>query len=146
MNLWDFQPIFSWGFEYNILHLRIALCVQPNSSSFRYFWGQFCDLLFTSINAAIHNNFDHESNLLQLFAAHLLKSGNTKIWAKTLINCVWKYTKDMHGYCTFSYHFPLNFMIELMCIFKVPGPIVIMGPAIVIFEKQITDLSSFCPF
>ena len=40
----------------------------------------------------------------------------------------------------------LKLMIELMCIFKVPGPIVIMGPAIVMFEKQITDLFSFCPF
>ena len=126
--------------------LEIAFYVLPNSRSFRYFWSRFCALLFTFINAASHNNFDHESNLLQLFAAHILKSGNTKIRAKTLISCVWKYTKDMHGYCTFSYHFPLNFMIELMCIFKVPGPIVIMAPAFVIFEKQITDLSSFCPF
>ena len=89
---------------------------------------------------------DENSIIFQLFSTYSHTSGNTLIWAKTLINCVWKYTKYMHGYCTFSYHFPLIFMIELMCIFKVPGPIVIMGPAFVIFEKQITDLSSFCPF
>ena len=68
---------------------EIVVFVVAMGNIFRNDDSHFCVTLFRIFE-------DENSIIFQLFSTYSHTSGNTKIWAKTLINCVWKYTKDMH--------------------------------------------------